>query len=62
MENKYQSVVKFFTETKNEEQLSIAYNEIEVFIQSYENFIFYFTFDPKNIPSIYYDHLSLESK
>jgi len=31
MENKYQLAIKFFTETKNEEQLVIAYKEIEIF-------------------------------
>jgi len=62
MENKYQLAIKFFTETKNEEQLIIAYKEIEMFMQTYENFIFYYAFDPKNINAKYYDALSEESK
>jgi len=62
MESKYHLAIKFFTETKNEEQLNIAYKEIELFMQTYENFLFYYTFDPKNIASKYYDALSEESK
>ena len=62
MEIKYQSVIRFFTEAKNEEQLSIAYTEIEVFKHSYEDFLFYYTFDTKNILDKYYDHLSSELK
>ena len=62
MENKYQLAIKFFTETKNEEQLNIAYKEIEQFMQTYENFLFYYSFDPQNIATKYYDSLSEESK
>ena len=62
MEHKYQLAIKFFTETKNEEQLNIAYKEIEGFMQTYENFLFYYTFDPKNIAEKYYNALTEESK
>jgi len=62
MENKYQLAIKFFTETKNEEQLNIAYKEIELFMQTYENFLFYYSFDPQNIAIKYYEALSEESK
>jgi len=47
---------------KNEEQLNIAYKEIETFMQTYENFLFYYSFDPQNIATKYYDALSEESK
>lgn len=62
MENKYHLAIKFFTETKNQEQLIIAYKEIESFMQTYENFLFYYNFDPKNIATKYYDALSEESR
>jgi len=62
METKYQLAIKFFTETKNEEQLTVAYKEIELFMQTYENFLFYYSFDPKNIADKYYEALSEESK
>lgn len=58
MEHKYRLAIKFFTETKNEEQLNIAYKEIDNFMQTYENFLFYFTFDSENINQKYYDGLS----
>ena len=62
MENKYRLAIKFFTETKNEEQLSIAYKEIELFRETYESFLFYFAFDGKNIEKKHYDMLSEENK
>lgn len=62
MENKYILALKFFTETKNEEQLEIAYNEIEAFMETYENFLFYYYFDCKEIEQTYLDCLSDELK
>lgn len=62
MENKYHLAIKFFTETKNEEQLNIAYKEIENFMQTYENFLFYNCFEPTRVNLEYYDSLSIESK
>ena len=62
MENKYQLAIKFFTETKNEEELGKAYIEIETFMQTFEQFLFYYCFDPTDIDTIYLDSLSNESK
>lgn len=62
MESKYHSAIKFFTETKNEEQLNIAYKEIENFMETYENFLFYYTFNPNNINNQYYESLSQDVK
>ena len=54
MKSKYNLAVKFFTETKNDEQLKLTYNEYESFHKSYENFKFFYKFkletiDPKLI-------------
>jgi hypothetical protein len=48
MKLKYDLAIKFFTETKNEDQLNIAYKEIENFLNVFHNFKFYFSFDAKN--------------
>jgi hypothetical protein len=62
MEEKYRLAIKFFTETKNEEQLNIAYKEIDTFMETFENYLSYFTFDPKNISEDVFTHLTEENK
>ena len=62
MENKYRLAIKFFTETKNEEQLEIAYKEIDKFMETYENFLSYYKFDPKNVSEEILSKLSEENK
>ena len=62
MENKYILALKFFTETKNEEQMDIAYNEIEAFMETYEYFLFYYFFDSNEIEPTFLDCLSDEIK
>ena len=62
MENKYILAIKFFTESKNEEQMEIAYGEIESFLETFENFLFYYLLDPKNISENYLSSLSDEVK
>jgi len=62
MRNKYVLAIKFFTETKNEEQLTIAYKEIEAFTETYNNFCFYYFFDPENINPKYLNLLSDQKK
>lgn len=52
MKSKYNMAVKFFNETKNEEQLALTYKEFESFHKSYEQFKFFYKFkinelDPK---------------
>lgn len=49
MKIKYKIAIKFFTETNNEEQLTIAYNEIENYLQQYYQFKWYYEFDPESI-------------
>ncbi|MCQ2821329.1 MAG: hypothetical protein MJ252_29055, partial [archaeon] len=45
MKDKYKLAVKFFTETKNEEQLALTYKEYEKFQETYQNFKFYYKFN-----------------
>jgi hypothetical protein len=52
MKQKYSMAIKFFTETKNEEQLDLSYIEIEKFLTNFRQFkLFYkfqtFTIDEK---------------
>ena len=41
MKSKYELALKFFTESKNEEQLNLSYKEIEGFLGNYYNFKFF---------------------
>jgi hypothetical protein len=45
MKLKYKLAVKFYTETKNQEQLNLAYKEIESFTENYKNFKYYYKLD-----------------
>jgi len=38
--------------------LNIAEKEIDTFMSTYENFLFYYSFDPLNIPEKYFNTLS----
>ena len=54
MKSKYNLAVKFFTETKNQEQLDLTYKEYEAFHETFEQFKFFYKFkietiDPKAI-------------
>ena len=49
MKNKYKLAVKFYNETHNEEQLHIAYKEIEQFYEIYYIFKYYYNFSSQNI-------------
>jgi len=49
MREKYTLAIKFFTESKNEEQLTISYKEIESFLDNFFTFRFYFRFSPNNL-------------
>ena len=41
--------IKFFTETKNEEQMELSYKEIENFMNNYTTFKFFYKFQTFNI-------------
>ena len=54
MKSKYNLAVKFFTETKNNEQLELTYKEYEAFHETFEHFKYFYKFkfdsiDPKVI-------------
>ena len=59
MKSKYNLAVKFFTESKNEEQLELTYKEIDSFMKNYETFKFYIKFNTNEINS---NSLSEEEK
>lgn len=62
MKNKYSLAIKFFTESKNEEQLELSYKEIEAFMTTYEEFKFYLKFSTETIPIQTQNNLSQEEK
>jgi tetratricopeptide (TPR) repeat protein len=62
MKNKYALAIKFFTESKNEEQLALCYDEMDKFMETYDEFKFYFKFDNENIPSGVAENLTEEEK
>jgi hypothetical protein len=59
MKSKYALAIKFFTESKNEEQLDLCYKEIEKFMTTYEKFKFFLNF---SIQEIEPDSLTEEEK
>jgi hypothetical protein len=65
MKLKYKVAVKFYTETKNEEQLNYAFKEIESFTEIYNNFKWYYKFILENIKNkngyLIIEDLDLES-
>jgi hypothetical protein len=48
----YDSAVKFYTESNNMHQLSLAYTEIEKFMETYSNFKLFWELDVSNKTSI----------
>jgi hypothetical protein len=62
MKGKYNLAIKFFTESKNEEQLELSYKEIDRFLTTYDNFKFYLNFSLENISDFVMKELSDEEK
>jgi len=62
MKGKYNLAIKFFTESKNEEQLELSYKEIERFMTTYESFKFYMNFSFENISDSVMKELSDEER
>lgn len=62
MRDKYNLAVKFFTETKNEEQLALTYKEFENFYETYESFKFYYKFKAVDIDPKVRENLTQEEK
>lgn len=62
MRNKYHSAVKFYSDSKNEDQLVLSYKEIELFMGNFERFQWYMLFDPDSLPEDIYNDLTEEQK
>jgi len=62
MKKKYAMAIKFFTESKNEEQLDISYKEIEHFMNNYSSFKFFYKFQTFNIDEKALTRLPEETK
>jgi len=62
MKKKYVLAIKFFTESKNEEQLNLSYDEIEKFMPTYDTFKFYFQFNISKIPTQIKEKLNEDDK
>lgn len=45
MRNKYSMAIKFFTETKNDEQLDLSYAEIEKFLTNFNQYKSFYKFE-----------------
>ena len=62
MRSKYNLAVKFFTETKNQEQLDLTYKEFEGFHEIYEQFKFFYKFKIESIDPKVINQLNEEEK
>ena len=62
MKSKYNLAVKFFTETKNKEQLDLTYKEFEGFHEVFEQFKFFYKFKIESIDPKAINQLSEEEK
>lgn len=62
MKSYYDQAVRFFTETKDEKQLELAYKEIENFMESFINFEFYYNLSTLKIDPKVFNQLSTEEK
>ena len=62
MKSKYNLAVKFFTETKNQEQLDLTYKEYEAFHETFEQFKFFYKFKFESIDPKALNQLSEEEK
>jgi hypothetical protein len=62
MKSKYALAIKFFTESKNEEQLELSYKEIESFMDTYETFKFYLKFSVDEIPLYVLENLTEDER
>ena len=62
MKSKYNLAVKFFTETKNQEQLDLTYKEFEGFHEVFEQFKFFYKFKFESIDPKAVNQLNEEEK
>jgi hypothetical protein len=62
MREKYVSAFKFFTESKNEEQLNLTYSEYESFMHIFNQTHFYMSLDIDELDNEIHENLPLEYK
>ena len=62
MKRQYKNIIKFFSETKNQELLDYTYDEYEKFMDSYDKFKFYYNFEFDNIDPKAINRLNEEEK
>ena len=63
MKSKYSLAIKFFTESKNEEQLELCYKEIESFMDTFDEFKFFLRFSTStSIPPQMQENLTEEER
>ena len=62
MKKQYKQIIKFFSETKNQELLDLTYDEYEKFMDSYDKFKFYYNFEFDNIDPKAINRLNEEEK
>jgi len=62
MKSKYNLAVKFFTETKNKEQLDLTYKEFEGFHETFEQFKYFYKFKIESIDPKVISQLNEEEK
>ena len=62
MKSKYNLAVKFFTETKNQEQLDLTYKEFEGFHETFEQFKYFYKFKLETIDPKVINQLNEEEK
>lgn len=62
MREKYVSAFKFFTESKNEEQLNLTYSEYESFMNIFNQTHFYMSLEIDELDNEVHEGLSQEYK
>jgi tetratricopeptide (TPR) repeat protein len=62
MKNQYKQIIKFFSETNNPDLMDLTYDEYEKFMDSFEQFKFYYNFEFDNIDPKAINHLNEEEK
>ena len=62
MKNQYKQIIKFFSETNNPDLMDLTYDEYEKFMDSFEQFKFYYNFEFDNIDPKAINRLNEEEK
>ena len=62
MKKQYKQIIKFFSETNNPDLIDLTYDEYEKFLDSFEQFKFYYNFEFDNIDQKAINRLTEEEK